>query len=104
AGKNTRAKPATENSDGQTGGPEAPRGESCSGGMRLKNRSRPRESRHTLIMPVESDGGTQSVTLPAKLKKSEDAISRGLWRYQKTIVGGRSDDRRCQRARDVSCS
>src|SRR5215472_2455107 len=99
------SRPAAEKRGDQSGGGEAPLGESCSGGMRLKNRSRPRESRHTLIMPVIMDGGSHNVTVPAprELKKLSDSMSRGLWRYQKRTEGGRSDERRAQRACDLSC-
>src|SRR5690242_21716359 len=100
------SRPAAEKSGDQSGCGEAPFGISCSGGIRLKNRSRLRESRHTLIMPVILDGGSHNVTVPEprELKKLSDCMSRGLWRYQKRTVGGRSDERRCQRVCDLSCA
>src|SRR5215472_456661 len=100
-----RSRPAAEKSGDQSGGGEEPVGGSYSGGMRLKSSSRPWESKNTLIMPVTSEGGSQGVMTPEpmELKKLSDCISRGLWRYQKRIVAGRSDDSRCQRVCDLSC-
>src|SRR5215469_2141928 len=100
------SRPAAEKRKDQSGEGEGPLGGSYSGGMRLKSSSRPWVSRNTLTMPVTSDGGSHGVMTPAPaaLKKLSDCISRGLWRYQKRIVAGRSEPRRCQRVCDLSCS
>src|SRR2546429_9522997 len=71
------SRPAAENSEGQSGGPEAPRGGSCSGGVRLKNRRRAPGSKHTLIMPGVSGGGSPRGTVSAEVEKMGGAISPG---------------------------